>query len=220
MTSTEAPHPAPHLVLVVEDDAGWQSIYQEIFSDVGHRVILATSYGEGRACLQNQEVDLALVDLHLISSSPREDNRDGLRLLRVARERAVPSIVVSALGDPSDIDQAYDEFGIFAFIEKEAFDRRRFVRMVQQALSAQRPARPAPPASLLDPLSDREREVLALLVKGYANRQIAEALVITPNTVKKHVDHIFQKLGVNSRAAAVAAALSSGAFSGSSSPGD
>lgn len=208
MTSTDANPHEPRKVLVVEDDAGWQSIYQEILADAGLGMVTATSYGEGRACLQNQKVALAVVDLHLIGTSPRQDNRDGLRLLRVARERNVPTIVVSALGDPDDIDRAYDRFQIFAYLEKEAFDRRRFIQMLEQALALREA--PGSVAAPLSALSEREREVLALMVRGYGNRQIAAALVITPNTVKKHVDHIFHKLGVNSRAAAVATAVRSG----------
>jgi len=50
-------------------------------------------------------------------------------------------------------------------------------------------------------------EVLALLATGYTNRQIADQLGITANTVKKHVDHILQKLQVSTRAAAVAVAM-------------
>jgi two-component system, NarL family, response regulator YdfI len=59
-------------------------------------------------------------------------------------------------------------------------------------------------------LSDREREVLGLLAEGAANKEIAARLHITERTVKAHVAGIFNKLGVNSRAEAVAVALRSG----------
>ena len=55
-----------------------------------------------------------------------------------------------------------------------------------------------------DHLTEREYEVLALLAKGYANHQIAEALVIAEGTVKNHVVSIYQKLDLHSRAEAVA----------------
>jgi DNA-binding NarL/FixJ family response regulator len=66
-----------------------------------------------------------------------------------------------------------------------------------------------PPAASarLNDLTDREKEVLDLLTQGCTNRQIAEQLAISANTVKKHVDHILQKLGVSNRSAAVAMAL-------------
>ena len=56
---------------------------------------------------------------------------------------------------------------------------------------------------LLDPLSQRELEVLQLLARGASNQEIAMALVVTPGTVKLHVSHIFSKLGVNSRTRAI-----------------
>lgn len=49
------------------------------------------------------------------------------------------------------------------------------------------------------PLSPREREVLEALAKGWTNNQIADALAITPDTVKNHVQYIFLKLGVTNR---------------------
>jgi DNA-binding NarL/FixJ family response regulator len=59
-------------------------------------------------------------------------------------------------------------------------------------------------------LSAREMEVLALLTQGAANKEIARSLEITERTVKAHVTGIFNKLGVSSRAEAVAVALRQG----------
>ena len=59
---------------------------------------------------------------------------------------------------------------------------------------------------LLDPLSQRELEVLRLMVGGSSNQEIAEALVLSINTVKRHVSNIFSKLGVKNRVQAVARA--------------
>ncbi len=59
-------------------------------------------------------------------------------------------------------------------------------------------------------LSEREREVLRLLVDGASNKGIAHRLSLSENTVKAHISHIFDKLGVQSRAEAVAAALQRG----------
>jgi len=56
------------------------------------------------------------------------------------------------------------------------------------------------PAELLSP---RELEVLGLIARGYRNQEIAAALVLSLSTVKVHVRHIFEKLGVRSRSEAV-----------------
>jgi LuxR family maltose regulon positive regulatory protein len=60
--------------------------------------------------------------------------------------------------------------------------------------------------SLLDPLSNREREVLSLLASGASNQPIAAQLVIILNTTKRHVKHILAKLSVTNRTQAVARA--------------
>jgi NarL family two-component system response regulator LiaR len=57
------------------------------------------------------------------------------------------------------------------------------------------------------PLSNREQEVLTLMVRGLSNNEIAENLIIGVSTVKKHVSSIFAKLGVTSRAEAVVLAV-------------
>jgi DNA-binding NarL/FixJ family response regulator len=61
-----------------------------------------------------------------------------------------------------------------------------------------------------EPLSAREREVLALVARGTSNREIARELFISEATVKTHLTHLYAKLGVNDRAAAVATAYQRG----------
>jgi DNA-binding NarL/FixJ family response regulator len=93
---------------------------------------------------------------------------------------------------------------------------------VEQLLSAERPkplSAGAPPAllradgpthTLVEPLSARELEVLALLAEGATNQQIAGRLFITKRTAKKHVTNILGKLGAANRTQAVALARSAG----------
>jgi LuxR family maltose regulon positive regulatory protein len=71
------------------------------------------------------------------------------------------------------------------------------------------PSHPHPP-TLTEPLTPRELEILTLIRDGYTNRQIAETLFVTLNTVKKHTSNIYGKLGVNSRTQAVARARALG----------
>jgi ATP/maltotriose-dependent transcriptional regulator MalT len=61
-----------------------------------------------------------------------------------------------------------------------------------------------------EPLSQRELEVLGLIARGSTNREAAKQLFISEATVKTHLLHVYAKLGVNDRAAAVATAFSRG----------
>jgi len=60
------------------------------------------------------------------------------------------------------------------------------------------------PSPLIEPLSDRELDVLKLIVTGLSNREIAENLFIAESTVKTHINHIYDKLNVQSRTQAIA----------------
>ena len=59
------------------------------------------------------------------------------------------------------------------------------------------------PDPLVEPLTEREREVLRLLLAGASNREIARRLVLSVNTVKRHVYNLCGKLGVQSRTQAI-----------------
>ena len=63
--------------------------------------------------------------------------------------------------------------------------------------------RPIIPANAFPELTEREREVLALIVDGKSNAQIAETLSLSPKTVSNHISNIFSKLQVLDRAQAV-----------------
>ena len=81
--------------------------------------------------------------------------------------------------------------------------------ILQQALSYQS-EKPGLEKDFENPLSERELEVLQMVAEGARNKEIAYKLGITERTVKAHLSHIFQKLNVDARAAAVAAAAKSG----------
>jgi LuxR family maltose regulon positive regulatory protein len=88
-------------------------------------------------------------------------------------------------------------------------------RMTHQLLhpGSSQPGRRRLEQPLIEPLSERELEVLHLIARGDSNQEIAEMLVIAVVTVKRHVTHIFEKLGVHTRVQAVARARSLGLLS-------
>jgi LuxR family maltose regulon positive regulatory protein len=77
---------------------------------------------------------------------------------------------------------------------------------ILRMMGAPIPEAPETPAGLIEPLTDREREVLALMAEGRTNPEIAEALVIATGTVKAHTARIYGKLGVHNRTEAAARA--------------
>ncbi len=79
-------------------------------------------------------------------------------------------------------------------------------RVIVERLKGWSPAGAAPPAPL-NVLTERERDVLRLLTEGLDGAAIAEALFVSPATVRNHIQHILTKLDVHSRAEAVALAL-------------
>ena len=77
---------------------------------------------------------------------------------------------------------------------------------LQHALDAGHPGRDAVVQGIVEPLTSRELEVLAMLAAGRSNQAIARELVVSLNTVKKHVSHVLGKLGAANRTEAVARA--------------
>ena len=191
--------------LVVEDDAGWRSILEELVSDAGFTVRTCASFGDALGYLRKEKFSLAVMDLSLqgvMSSLPDKDpdhsNLEGYQLLANTHIDRIPTIVVSGITEPEEIQRVYAEYSISAYIEKQAFDRAAFRRLIEETKQTHQAQ------SELSALTEREREVLDLLAQGLTNKEIAEKLVITTNTVKRHLKAIFEKLNVHTRSAATA----------------
>jgi LuxR family maltose regulon positive regulatory protein len=84
--------------------------------------------------------------------------------------------------------------------------QRGYVERILAAFQRPDAVRDEPPATLIEPLTDRELDVLRLIAQGLKYKEIAERLVISLNTVRYHVKAIYGKLGVNNRTQAVEAA--------------
>ena len=164
---------------------------------------------EARAVLQaHPDVKLALLDLNL-------GDRQGLDTLEQWRAIApdVPVVVLSADDRPATIVSAIDR-GAAGFIPKTAQaatmqDALRRVLAGEVYLPGLLEAEDESPESVLG-LSERQLDVLRLLIEGKPNKEICRMLVLSESTVKTHLSAIFRKLGVGSRTQAVVAVARAG----------
>ena len=193
-------------VLIIEDDPNWQDIFREIVVDSGFEPVMASSHRAALVALKQQDYALAVVDISL--SLPDYADRGGVEVLKAiaAAPGRLPAIVVTGYATVDLAIETLVDLNAVHFFRKDKFDRRHLSRVLKaEALAGQLLPKFGP--TVMELLSKREQEVLALLVQGQTNKQIAEALTITVNTVKKHVQSIFTKFNVDNRAAAVAKAL-------------
>ena len=161
-------------------------------------------------------VDVVLMDLRM----PRMGGVEAIRLLR-ERAPGIRVLVLTTYDSDADVLPAI-EAGATGYLLKDA-PREELVRAVRAAHQGQSVLAPAVASRLLglmrapaavgsgpDALTEREREVLRLVAAGSTNKEAAKRLFISEATVKTHLLHVYAKLGVRDRAAAVAAAYKAG----------
>jgi DNA-binding NarL/FixJ family response regulator len=157
--------------------------------------------------------DVILMDLRM----PGTDGVSAIREL-AAHGSAAKILVLTTYDTDSDVLPAI-EAGASGYLLKDASpaELQRAIRTAHEGGTVLAPsvasllmARVRKPAATAGPLSDRELEVLALIAKGRNNREAAAELFISEATVKTHLMHVYAKLEVNDRAAAVAAAYERG----------
>ncbi|TMR34183.1 response regulator [Actinomadura geliboluensis] len=163
---------------------------------------------EALAMARRTRPDVVLMDLRM----PGLDGLGAIQRLR-AEDPRIKVIVLTTYDTDADVTRAMAA-GIAGYLLKDT-PREELHRAVRTAAAGGAVLAPSIASALIhrppapEP-SPRELQVLRLVAGGSANKEIARALLISETTVKTHLKHLFAKLGVESRAAAVAVALERG----------
>src|ERR1700686_4670814 len=166
--------------------------------------------------LQQHEPDILLLDLKM----PGLDGLGTLQRLQVAKNKT-RVIVLTASDDKNEFVQAM-KLGTSGIVLKQTatelliksirkvhageiwLDSHTTAAVIRQFVAndeapAQAPALATPRERERSPLSQREREIVALVAQGFKNKEMAEKMFISEQTVKNHLHNIFDKLGVSDR---------------------
>jgi two-component system, NarL family, nitrate/nitrite response regulator NarL len=203
-------------VVVADDHPLYREGVVRALSASGQIEIVAEA-GDGRSALaeiQQHEPDVALIDYKL-------PELDGVAVINAVVREQLPTrvLLVSAFTDSGIVYKAL-ETGAAGFVSKES----RREQIVDAVLACSRGENVVPPdvaAGLVSEirlrkqddtpaLTPREQEILHLIAAGKSLPEIAKELYLGLTTVKTHVQHLYEKLGVNDRAAAVASAMRRG----------
>ncbi len=200
-------------VLLIDDHAVIRAGMRSRLDAEGDIAVVgeAGSTDAGIARARALQPDVVLMDILMPSGSGIDAIPE---LARVAPEAQV--LMLSSQASPSTVRQALTA-GAAGYITKGRPDTDVLAairsvasgaRYVEPELGAQLVVADSVPE--LEPLSDRERDVLQLLALGYMNQEIGKKLYISVRTVDTHRAHIMQKLGLSTRAELVLFALANG----------
>jgi DNA-binding NarL/FixJ family response regulator len=191
-------------VLVVDDDDGHRELISTVLGRAGFSTVDASNGEEAMAVARRHQPRLVVLDVRMPDLS-------GYEVCRRLRDEFGDTVsIVFLSGERTEgFDRAAgllvgaDDYLVKPFSPDELLARVR----VRLPRAVEEPA----PAS---DLTKRELEVLRLLSEGLAQKEIARSLVISSKTVAAHIQHILGKLGVHSRAQAVAHAYRRGLLNG------
>ncbi|MFI6242209.1 response regulator [Micromonospora sp. NPDC050795] len=204
---------APVRLLIVDDHPVVRDGLRGMFTgDPDFEVVGEAADGsEALALVASLRPDVVLMDL-------RMPGMDGVTAIgRLARTGSTARVLVLTTYDTdADVLPAI-EAGATGYLLKDT-PREDLVRAVRAAARGESVLAPSVAGRLMgrlrapaeEPLSQRELEVLTLVARGASNREAATRLFISEATVKTHLLHVYAKLGVNDRAAAVATAYDRG----------
>jgi DNA-binding NarL/FixJ family response regulator len=185
-------------ILVADADDVFRDETARSLAAAGFEVVEAASGEEALAAILHTGAALAILEVRL----PGISGYEVCRRLREEHGDRVPIVFVS--GDRVEASDRVAGLLVGAddYVVKPAAQDEIVARVRRQLERA--PGRGREPAARL---TAREHEVLGLLASGLGPTQIASALAISPRTVATHVEHIYAKLGVHTRAQAVATAF-------------
>jgi NarL family two-component system response regulator LiaR len=185
------------------------SVLLENFDDI--TIVTQASDGDAAFSLcKRGGIDVVLMDMLM----PRMDGVTATgHIMQSCPD--VRIIALTSFGDEENV-QAALKAGAIGYLLKNV-SGEELANAIRRAYSGQSTLAPEAaqvlirattrPPSIGHDLTEREREVLALMIEGLSNREIAERLVISSSTVKNHVSNILSKLGTISRTQAVALAV-------------
>ena len=200
-------------VLIVDDHPVVRDGLRSMFSADGRFEVVGEA-GDGKAAVTEAlalRPDVVLLDL-------RMPGGDGVSAIRELSRRQVPTrvLVLTTYDTDQDVLMAI-EAGATGYLLKDT-PREELFRAVEAASRGESVLSPAVTSRLMgqvrqpttEQLSPRELDVLRLVAAGATNREAAKQLFISEATVKTHLLHLYDKLGVRDRAAAVATAFTRG----------
>ena len=201
---------AGHVVLIVDDVPENLAVLSDALDEAGHTVLVAT---DGASALER--LLLVMPDLILLDAvMPGIDGFETCRRMKLMDSaRDVPVVFMTGLTETEHVVRGFEVGGIDyvtkpirpAEVLARISTHVRNARMLNDARLSRDAATAAISADLSHyQLTPRELDVLAWIARGKTNRDIAEILGMSPRTVNKHLEHIFVKLGVETRAAAAA----------------
>jgi two-component system nitrate/nitrite response regulator NarL len=195
-------------VLLVEDDEGLRGLMTSLLEEASYTTVQVGSGEDALQVTTQRRIDIALLDVELPGLS-------GYEVCRRLREQLGPSLPImfvsgsrtEALDRVAGLLIGADDYLVKPFAPEELLAR---VRALLRRAQAGRPANGNGTGNGNGGLTSRELQVLHLLAEGRSQSEIAKELVISPKTVGTHLERILGKLGVHSRAQAVAVAYREG----------